>query len=170
MLAFSGDDLKYNLGGKVTSLILKDLNGEEFNLDKTLAEEDIKGVVFVFLSYRCPASVRSDELYIKLAGEFKEKGILFYGIDANMRTENLEAMKTYAEKTKYNFPVLWDEGNVIADRFDAQKTPHAFFVDKESVLRYKGRIRTSKETTLANIIDEYLAGKKLSATETRPDG
>ena len=172
LLGLSGQDIKYPLGGKVTSLTLM-----EFDLEKTLAKEDVKGVVFVFLSYTCPASIACDGRYISYADDFKKKGILLYGIDANMRTENAADMKAYAKKKDYTFPVLWDEGNVIADRFDARTTPHAFFVDKKSVLRYKGRIDDStnnpsgvKETFLANVISEYLAGKELSVTETRPDG
>ncbi len=176
-LGFSVDDLKYPLGGKVSDLILTDLDGKEFDLDKVLADENVQGVVFVFLSYKCPASVASDSRYIKYAGELKKEGILFVGLNANMATENAEGMKAYAEKLKYNFPVLWDEGNVIADRFDAERTPHVFFVDNKSILRYKGSIDDNtddpaevKITYLADVIDEYLTGKELSVTETKPDG
>jgi cytochrome oxidase Cu insertion factor (SCO1/SenC/PrrC family) len=177
LFGFSVDDMKYTLGGKVSSLTLKDLDGKEFDLEKTLKGKDVKGVAFVFISYKCPASIARDSRYIQYAEKLQKNGVLFIGIDANMRTENAKDMKAYAKKMKYNFPILWDEGNVIADRFDAKTTPHAFFVDKKGVLCYKGRIDVNgsnndiaKEATLANIVGEYVAGKDLSFTETKPDG
>jgi hypothetical protein len=101
---------------------------------------------------------------------------LFVGISPNYN-ESEENMRKYAEKVGYNFPVLKDHDNIIADRFMAMTTPHAFFVGKDSKLLYSGRIDDSnrdpegvKDATLANAVDEYLAGKELSVTRTRPGG
>ncbi|MFC1514005.1 redoxin domain-containing protein [candidate division KSB1 bacterium] len=177
LFGFSGQDGKFALNGKVTGLKMKDLNGKDFDIEKVLANDDVKGVMFVFLSYKCPNSVSRNDRFIKHAADFKKKGVLFIGIDSNVATENAAGMKAYAEEKNFNFPIFWDDGNVIADRFDAKTTPHAFFVDKKSVLRYKGRIDDNpkdpagvKDATIANVVDEYLAGKELSVTETRPDG
>ena len=86
-------------------------------------------------------------------------------------------MKVYAKRTNYDFTVLKDWNNVIADRFDAQYTPHAYFVDKQGVLRYKGRIddnhrrpQSVTENTLIDVVGEYLDGKELSVTETVSNG
>jgi len=176
LTASAVDDLKYEIGKKVTNLILKDQDGAVFDLEKELAGENVKGVVFLFLSYKCPTSIACDDRYVQYAADFREKGILLVGINSNV-TENVQDMKANAKKKKYNFPVFKDPGNVIADRFSAKKTPEVFFVDSKSVLRYRGRIDDShnyptrvKETTLANIIGEYLAGKELSVTVTQSVG
>jgi len=175
-MSFSFNGIKYTLGGKVTGLELKDLYGKVFNLDKVLAEDDVRGVVFVFLSYKCPASKASDERYVSYAAKYKQKGIIFVGINSNS-TENIEDMKKWAVDKKYNFPVLWDEGNVIADRFDAKTTPHVFFVDKDAFLSYKGCIDDNtgdaskvKKTFLADTLEAYLSGDDIIVVQTRPDG
>ena len=83
LLAFAVQDLKYELGKKVTGLTLKDHDGKDFDLEKVLADENTKGVVFIFISYRCPDSRGYDERYVKYAADFKKNGILLVGINAN---------------------------------------------------------------------------------------
>ena len=173
---FANDEITYELGKEVKGLKLKDLNGKEFDLDNVLKNDEVKGVVFVFISYTCPGSISNDSRYIQHTKNFKKKGVLFVGISPNYN-ESEENMKKYAEKLGYNFPVLKDHDNIIADRFAALTTPHAFLIGKDSKLLYSGRIDDSnrdpekvKDATLANAVDEYLAGKELSVTRTRPGG
>ena len=174
--SFANDEIICKLGGEVKGLKLKDLSGKEFDLDKVLKKDEVKGVVFVFISYTCPGSISNDSRYIQHTKNFKEKGVLFVGISSNYN-ESEEDMRKYAEKTGYNFPVLKDHDNIIADRFAAMTTPHAFVVSKDAKLLYSGRIDDSnrdpeqvKDATLANAVDEYLAGKELSVTKSKPGG
>jgi len=176
LLAFAVQDLKYELGKKVTGLTLKDHDGKDFDLEKVLADENTKGVVFIFISCVCPDSRGYDERYVKYAADFKKNGILLVGINANYN-ETVEEMSAYAKEKNYNFTILKDWNNIIADRFNATRTPEVFFIDKNSVLRYKGRIDDNtrdaslvKDHTLVNVMGEYLAGKELSVTETRAVG
>ncbi|MCP4724628.1 MAG: redoxin domain-containing protein [bacterium] len=170
-----GEDLKYELDKKVTGLKLKDLDGKEFDLEKVLKQDDVKGVVFSFISYQCPGSIAYDSRYVEYTDVLAKKGILFIGVASNYN-DTIEDFKKYSEKKGFNFPILVDKGNVIADRFSATKTPHVFFVDKKGTLIYKGAIddnRTPsmvKNRVLENVADEYLSGKKLSVKETAPFG
>ena len=173
---FSTEDLNYKLGAKVTNLSLKDLNGKEFDLEEILSRDDVKGLVLVFISVKCPASAFNDSRYIQHASKFKEDGILFAGISSNY-DDSIEDLKEHAEQNKYNFPVLKDFNNVAADRFSAKSTPTAYLIDKKGLLRYKGRIDDSlkdpkkiTETTLLNVVEEFLAGKELSVIQTRSGG
>ena len=120
--------------------------------------------------------MRNDERYIQHAKNFKKDGVLFVGVSSNF-SDSIENLQDYAKKKKYNFPVLKDHNNIIADRFAARTTPHAFFIDKEGVLRYHGRIDDSlndatkvTDATLENVVKEYLSGKELSVTQTKPGG
>ncbi len=177
LLSFSGNDDVFEIGKKISNFSLKDLAGKKFDFDKVISNPEVKGIAVVFIAHKCPASIASDARYIKTAAELKDKGILMIGINSNMRSEKFEDMAAYAEKLGYNFRVLWDEGSAVADMFQGKTTPHAFFIDKKSVLRYSGRFDDNandetqvKERTLVKVIDEYLAGKKLSVTQTRPFG
>ncbi|NIR37958.1 MAG: hypothetical protein GWN07_09875, partial [Actinobacteria bacterium] len=46
----------------------------------------------------------------------------------------------HARRYGFNFPVLRDPRNRLADRLDARSTPHAFLFDDDLRLRYKGEI------------------------------
>lgn len=175
LLGFAGEDPKYELGKKVTSLSLKDLDDNEFDLERILEQDNVNGVVFVFLSYRCDGSLAYDERYVEYAGDFEKKGIKFIGINSNYN-ETIEGLKAHAKSKNYNFSILKDWDNVIADRFDARVTPHVFFINKNSILCYKGAIDDNrsaelvKNKVLADVINEYLEGKEISTKETRPFG
>jgi len=173
----AGDkDEIYEIGEKVSDFKLKDIMGKEHSLHEILKSDDINAVVFVFVSKNCPVSNACDERYMEMAGAFKEKGVFFAGINSN-KTESVEDIREAAMERKYNFPVLKDWNNEIADRFGAEYTPHAFMIDNDGVLVYKGRIddnhRSSEkvnEKTLQLVVNEYLMGKDLSYTETKSNG
>ena len=176
LAAFADDGMKYDIGKKVTGIALKDLNGKDFDLERTLAMKDVKGVVFIFVSEQCPVSRACDERYVEMAAEFEEKGIKMYGINPNF-TESVEVMKKHAEKNDYNFRVLKDWNNVIADLFGALYTPHTYLIGKDATLLYKGRIDDNhrnagkvKEKTLVNAVNTYLDGGKIKVAETMSNG
>ncbi|MFC1493108.1 redoxin domain-containing protein [candidate division KSB1 bacterium] len=173
----SADDMKNELGNKVMDFTLEDVTtGKEHSLHKMLSKDGVNGAVLVFMSKNCPVSNACDERYVKLAEELKRDGILFVGINSNT-TENVDEISESAKKMNYNFPVLKDWNNVIADQFDAQFTPHAYLISKEGVLLYKGRIDDNhrkpenvKERTLSNVVNEYSRGEDLSYNETKSVG
>ncbi|MFC1557286.1 redoxin domain-containing protein [candidate division KSB1 bacterium] len=176
VLVAGENDVIYEVGKKVTDFTLKDLDGKEYSLHKLLKKDDVKGVVFMFTSIQCPVSNACDTRYKELAAQFQEKGIVFLAINSN-KTESVEAIRSEHSKRNYNFPILKDWNNVIADRFGAEFTPHTYLVDKEGTLIYKGRIDDNhrrenmvKENTLGMVVDEYLGGKDLTYTETKSNG
>ena len=172
---FAVDNMKYKLDNEVINLTLNDLEGNKFDLEEVLAQKTVNGVIFVFLSHQCPGSIIYDERYVEYTTNFRKKGIRFIGISSNS-DDTVEAQKAYAEKKGYNFPILKDWENVIADRFDAEVTPHAFFIDKEGLLLYKGAIDDNrnvelvKNRVLAAVVDEHLRDKNISIKETSPFG
>ena len=78
-IALGNDGDKYTLGNKVADFTLKDLTDKEFELEKVLARDDVKGVVFMFISTTCPVSKACDTRYVQMASDFREKGIVFVG-------------------------------------------------------------------------------------------
>src|SRR5206468_2843991 len=112
---------------------------------------------------------------VELAGEFEGRGVAFVGINSN-REDALSALGRYARLHHIPFPLLKDVGNVVADRFGAERTPEAFVLDGRRVVRYRGRIddqygvglRRDRPTRrdLAVALEELLAGKPVSVPVT----
>jgi len=160
----------------IADFTLKDNTGKALALANF---KDKKAVVVIFLGTQCPIN----NLYVPRLGElhkeFAGQGVQFLGINSN-RQDSFEDMAEHAKRNEIPFPVLRDEGGVIADRFGAQKHPEAFVLDEKRVIRYQGRIDDRfgfgfqrKEATrrdLAESLTEILAGKKVTMPTTAVSG
>ena len=99
----------------------------------------------------------------------------FVGINSN-KQEKVEEITEYSEKHGFEFPVLKDPENKIADYFGARRTPEVFLLDTERVLRYAGAIDNSpKEPTkhyLRDALDLVITEQDIpkSAKKTRAVG
>ncbi|MGC8784529.1 MAG: redoxin domain-containing protein [Armatimonadota bacterium] len=134
-----------------------------------------KATVIMFIATRCPVSNAYNERMRTIAQEYMAKGVRFVGINSNV-IEPTQEVAEHAKQNRFPFPVLKDEGNKIADRFNAQFTPEIFVVDAKGVLRYRGRIDDSQNPAnitshdLRDTLDALLAGKNPPCAETKAFG
>jgi peroxiredoxin len=111
----------------------------------------------------------------KLFKEFSEKGFTFLGINSN-KSESVSRIKEHAKDNGLTFPILKDEKNIIADRFDASYTPEIYVLNGSFEILYHGRIDNSKSESgvvtqdLKNALNEILSGKEVSKKETKAFG
>jgi peroxiredoxin len=151
---------------------LKGIDGKEYDLESLKGK---KAVVLIFISTRCPYSNAYNERMAKLFDDYNKKKVAVIGINAN-HTESTDDVRKHAAENKFAFPVLKDEGNVVADAYGAQFTPEIFVLDADLTLRYHGRIDNShkiKEVEthdLRNVLDAMLAGKEIAKKETKAFG
>jgi peroxiredoxin len=123
-----------------------------------------RATLLLFLSSECPCSTGYGKRVVELARDYEPQGVRVLGI-ASGAGESPAAIARYAAAAGLRFPILRDDGNVIADRLEARVTPEAYLLDSRSVLRYHGRIddnRTEGEVRthdLRNALDALLAGK-----------
>ena len=174
-----GNKSEVSLDAKVPNFTLKDYTGKEYSLYKSLNPESLgvnhKGAVVMFISTQCPVSNSYNERIADLYKTYSRKGIAFLAINANSG-ESIEEIASHSRRHGFEFPVLKDWKNVIADKFGALVTPETYFIDSTGVLRYHGRIDDSprvakvKEQDLQNVLDAYLAGKPLPKKEARAMG
>lgn len=146
---------------------------------KTHSFNDLKGkngAVIIFLSAQCPVVKAYIQRIDEIAADYKAKGIAFIGVNANNRdTESLDWVKSDAAEN-FKFPMLIDEGNVLADKFGATVTPEAYYFDKNNVLKYHGAIdndrsgKNIQEQFLRTAFDSALAGKEIEKTKTAAFG
>jgi thiol-disulfide isomerase/thioredoxin len=110
-----------------------------------------------------------------LAEDYSKQGVAFLGINASA-DEPIDEVRAHAEQNHFNFTILKDEGNLVADAYAAERTPKVYVIDAEGVLRYQGRIDSShnprlvKRNDLRAALDELLAGKRVSIASTQAMG
>ncbi len=142
-----------------------------------------KPVVLIWQSMHCPWDyMRSEAGYARMlfpmAEEYGEK-VQFLSVNSN-KNETPEALAEYIEKHNMPFPLLKDEGNVVADVYEARTTPHVYIINSEGTLVYRGGIEevpTSPEKAgqmdeqyLRPVIDALLAGEELPFEDTKSKG
>ncbi len=167
------------LGKQISDFTLRDYRGKE----RSLSEYQGQPVAVVFIGSDCPLAKlyapRLEELY----QEFQGAGVGFFAINSN-RQDSMAKVAAYARTHKLSYPVLKDPNNAVADLFDAKRTPQAFVLDRDHVIRYVGCIddqyglgatsgysKPELETRyLANAISELVAGKEVSVPKTEATG
>jgi peroxiredoxin len=164
---------KVELDAVVTDFTLKDADGESHALYKL--SEDKPATVVLFLATQCPVATDYVERIVALVKTYSEKKVQFIGINSN-KQEKVEEISEYNEKHGFEFPMLKDPENKIADYFGARRTPEVFLLDAERVLRYAGAIDNSpKEPTkhyLKDALDLVITGKDIpkASKKTRAIG
>ena len=101
--------------------------------------------------------------------------VVLLSIAAN-RNESIQSVEE-AAKTRNLPTVLIDAEHVVADLYEAVTTPHAFVVDREGILRYRGAVddvsfRQHEPTRfyLREAVEALLAGRPLEVTESQSFG
>lgn len=138
-----------------------------------------KAVAVIFIATKCPYSNAFNDVMAKLAKDYESKGVAVIGINAN-KTEPSAEVAEHARTHALSFPVLKDDGNVVADRLGASVTPEVFLLDSSWTLLYHGALGNSASpTTKASeasdaevrpAIDAILAGGTVARAETKAFG
>jgi peroxiredoxin len=154
------------IGSTIEDFKLPDVNGAERSLN---ALKGKNGAALIFISVQCPVSNGYNERMEKLAEDYKARGVNVIAINSNA-TEPIAAVKAHAAEKRFSFAVLKDDGNKVADRLGATRTPEVYLIDANGKLVYHGRIDNSQNTAnitsndLRDAINEMLAGKPVSKT------
>ena len=149
-----------------------------------------KVLVIIFSCNHCPTAQAYEDRMIAITNDYKEKkvavvaispnsplGLLYEELGYTDLNDDYEAMIERANYKKYNFPYLYDGDTEAASiQYGPVATPHVFVFDAERKLRYQGRLDAHEKPGAANAedvrqaIDELLAGKPVTAPETKTFG
>jgi peroxiredoxin len=166
----------FQIGQKAPSFTdLSGADGKKYSLTNF---DDKQIVILLFMANRCPtARVYTDRLR-SIQNEFGPKSVQLIGINSDNQyffsDEALSKMIGVAEERNFNFPYLKDEDQSVAKNYGALVTLHAFVLDKERKLRYRGRVDDSRDPSkvtisdLRNALNDLLEGKEVRTPETRP--
>ncbi|HMH33767.1 MAG TPA: thioredoxin family protein [Puia sp.] len=173
-------DLKLPIGAMIpkADLKLKDISGKEITL-KTAQKDN--GLLVMFSCNSCPVVIanqtRTKEICTYAAS--KNLGVVLLNANEGARGDNesLSDMQAYAKDQAYSWFYALDKNSELADAFGASRTPECYLFDKSGKLVYHGAIDDSpsdvngvKRHHLRSAIDELVAGKNISVTETRSVG
>ena len=140
--------------------------------------DDKKVLVLIFMANRCPtARVYTDRLKA-IQTDYGERGVQLIGVNSDNQyffsNETIMKMEEVSNERDLNFPYLKDEDQSVAKKYGALVTLHAFVLDGERKLRYRGRIDDSRDpknvtvSDLRNALDDLLLDRAVRIPETRP--
>jgi peroxiredoxin len=167
--------------GKIQTALLPDFSLRDFRgKEHTLSGlADKKAIVIVFTGTSCPLAKLYGPRLETLHEKYAKQGVAFLGINSN-RQDTLEKIAHYTRVHNVSFPMLKDNGNKVAELFDAERTPEVFLLDAKRHVRYRGRIddqygvgyatKKASRPFLANAIDAVLAGRKVDKAYVEPVG
>jgi hypothetical protein len=131
------------------------------------------------LGTECPLANLYVPTLVELHKEYAGKGVRFYGVNANPQ-DSFVAVAAHARERDIPFPVLKDFDQTAAAALGAKRTPEAFVLDANRVIRYHGRIddrygltyrrEEARRKDLKVALDEVLAGKPVTVPETDVEG
>jgi len=149
---------------------LPDLNGRIHMLS------DYRGriVIVNFWSAECPHSERFDtDITACLAQWGADVALLSVASNAN----EPEGMLAAAARRRKIPVVLRDADRSVADRYEAQTTPHVFLIDRQGILRYRGAVddvsfrqREPTRFYLREAVEALLAGRLPEIADVQPFG
>jgi hypothetical protein len=155
---------------------LRDLRGGRRPLDGFAKS---KAVVLVFLGADCPVSNLYLPGVIDLEKLYRDKGVQFLAVYPN-EPDDADKAAGHAYDRNVPFLVVKDYGQKLADAVGVTRVPTVAVLDGGLKLLYRGRIddqygvsaRRPKPTRndLAEAIEEVLAGKPVTKSETEADG
>lgn len=141
---------------------LKDTDNKQYSLKK-LSEEK-KVVLLIYLATQCPVVDDYVDRINTVYKDYKDKDVQIVGIHSN-KHETIEEIREYSEKHKFEFPILKDPENILANYFNARRTPEVFLIDSKKTLRYRGAIDDSRQEPknqhLRSALNLVLEGKTI---------
>jgi len=157
---------------KVNDFTLEDYSGDKHSLTDYKSS---KAIVLMFIATQCPVSNGYNGRMVELYKDYASKGVSFIGINAN-KQESVEEVRNHSKEHGFEFPVLKDWNNVVADKLEASVTPEIYVLNSKLEILYHGRIDDSQRENrvtskdLRTALDRILAGKALELTETKAFG
>jgi peroxiredoxin len=152
------------LGAIASDFTLPATDGSTFTLDSL---KGANGLVIVFMCNHCPYVRAAISNLIRDARALKEIGVNVAGINSNdaaiYTDDAFDRMIAVAHEWSLPFPYLHDETQDIARAYGAVCTPECFGFDRDSRLKYRGRIDASRKQALPDARRDLLEAMRAIA-------
>jgi peroxiredoxin len=157
------------------------LPGVDGKLYSLASFKDSPIIVLIFSCNHCPYVQAWESRYMELQRDYASKGVRLVAINSNddekYPEDDFAHMKARAREKGYNFPYLRDATQCTAETYGPVSTPDFFVLDRERVVRYRGRLDDNHKDPagvtvryVRDALDDLLAGKKPRTPITAPYG
>lgn len=113
-----------------------------------------KGFIIVFTCNTCPYAKLYEQRIIDINDKYAALGYPVIAINPNdpelSKGDSFDKMKELAKSKNYQFPYLFDDGQVVTNLYGARNTPHLFVISKtanDNKIIYTGAIDNDPENT-----------------------
>ncbi len=114
---------------------LKDLEGNPHSL-KGLRQEK-KVVLVVFWASWCVPCLQEVPVVREAYAKYHDRGLEVLGIAVDI-SQTREGARTLARQMKMDYPILWDDGGSVMDRYRIASIPQNFLIGRDGIIRYAG--------------------------------
>ncbi|HMO92854.1 MAG TPA: redoxin domain-containing protein [Pirellulaceae bacterium] len=121
-------------GSNKIEFSLKDYRGQLYRS----SDFETSVIVVVFMGTECPIAKLYASKLQKMQDDFAGQ-VQFFLISSNQQ-DSLVKLGHFVRSHQLSIPFLKDPGNLVADKFGAQRTPEAFVLDSRREIVYQGRI------------------------------
>ncbi len=116
-------------GTRAPEIGMRDLEGNTV----TIASLRGRVVVVDFWASWCVPCADSMPLYQRLYETYRERGLTIIGVSQDQRVDNA---RTFAGRHRLSFPVVFDEGHAIANRYAPPRMPTSYLIDRTGIVRH----------------------------------
>ncbi|MGW0197500.1 redoxin domain-containing protein [Nonomuraea sp. NPDC003201] len=163
-------------GDTAPDFILPDVEGVEV----PLRQEGAKATVVVFISNHCPFSRAWHDRVQQAGRDYAPRGIRFLHINSNDPSQGpddgVEHSRKRVAEGQFAGPYLVDEGQTVARRWGARRTPEVFVLDESGIVAYHGAPdadatdESLNAAWLRGALDHVLTGISPDLADTQPVG
>lgn len=173
--AFSAAPARAQEQSAMKDVELRDVRGAVLPLRNWASRSGL--FVVTFVGVECPLSKRYAPRLAELSRDLETHGVRWLCVDAN-KQDSLAEIETFGRQ--HGLTIVKDVGNRLADLLGATRVTETFVLDRDFVIRYRGRIddryqigierRAPGRHDLLEAIQELLRGESVSIAETEPMG
>ena len=132
------------VGDLAHDFTLKDLNNQKHTL-KELRGKQVVHVVF--WATWCVPCLEEIPALRTIQEKYRDRGVQILGIVVE-RDQTKDGVRAAARDMKINYPILWDDGGEVQDRYKVEYIPQNFLIGKDGVIRYAGTLLPSNYEAL----------------------
>jgi peroxiredoxin len=139
-----------------STMLALDTAAPEFHLPDVVSGEtislatfsDSKALLLMFICQHCPFVKHVQSELAKIGHDYGDRPLGIVAISANdvanYPDDSPEKLKQMAQEFNFNFPVCYDESQLVSKSYTAACTPDFFLFDSSRKLVYRGQLDDSR--------------------------
>ena len=141
------------LGTNAPNFHIKDVVSNNYYSFDDLRSDS--ATVVMFICNHCPFVIHVNPEIVRIANDYKSKGVSFIAISSNdvdnYPEDAPDKMSIVAKVLKFPFPYLYDKYQEVAKAYDAACTPDFYVFNGANKLTYRGRLDQSRPVSYTHL-------------------